>query len=132
MDNLALRTGDVIAIGRAIKAWPLPLLYVVDFDDDDAEKMRLLASAGAPGGRRRGLDQCNDARILARAAAKGGGVCEWDARAAGCGVGRLVARRAVALVMIADEVLGGWGSRRGGKSSLQPTCDVTSETKKLS
>ena len=122
----------MIAIGRAFKTWPLPLPYDVDFDDDDEEKMRLLASAGTPGGRRRGLDQCSDARILPRAAAKGGGVCERDARAAGCGVGRLVAGRAVALVMIADEVLGWWGSKSGGKSSLQPTCDVTSSTRRLS
>jgi hypothetical protein len=31
-----------------------------------------------------------------------------------------------ALVMIADEVLGGWGLlKESGKSSLQPKCDVT-------
>ncbi len=41
---------------------------------------------------------------------------ERDARAVGCGVGRLVAGRAFALVLIADEVLGGCGSRSGGKS----------------
>jgi hypothetical protein len=39
---VALQARDVLAIGRALKAWPLPLLHVVDVDDDDAEeKMRL-------------------------------------------------------------------------------------------
>ena len=54
----------------------------------------MLAIAGAPD-RRRGLDQHDDTRLVLRAAAKGGGVCEWDdARKAGCGVGRVVAGRA--------------------------------------
>jgi len=50
-----------------------------------ASKSRWQASAGAPGSGRR-LDQRDDARLLVRAAAKGGGVCERDARAAWCGV----------------------------------------------
>jgi len=56
--HVALQARDVLAIGRALKAWPLPLLHVVDFydfydeyDDDELsdeeehadaeEKMRL-------------------------------------------------------------------------------------------
>jgi hypothetical protein len=35
---VALLAGDVLAIGRALKAWPLPLLHVVDVEQ---EKMRL-------------------------------------------------------------------------------------------
>ena len=35
---MALLAGDVLAIGRALKAWPLPLLHVVDVEQ---EKMRL-------------------------------------------------------------------------------------------
>ncbi len=127
---VAFQARDVLAIGRALKAWPMPLLHDVDVDDDDdersedeladaEEKMRLstcwralglprarscrgenspehmLASARAPSsGRPRGLDRRDDARLLPRAAAKGCGVCERDALAAGCGVGRVVAGRA--------------------------------------
>jgi hypothetical protein len=55
--------------------------------------MRLSAcwQALGPGSR---LDQRDHARLLPRAPAKGGGVCERDALAAGCGVGRVVAGRA--------------------------------------
>ena len=64
------------------------------FSKYDKLSEHMLASAGAPGCRR-GLDQRDDARLLPRAAAKGGGVFERDdARAAGCGVGRVVAGRA--------------------------------------
>jgi len=60
------------------------------FSKYDKLSEHMLASAGAPGCRR-GLDQRDDARLLPRAAAKGGGVFERDdARAAGCGVGRVV------------------------------------------
>ena len=50
---VALQAGDVLAIGRALKAWPLPLLHVVDVynghllsreeHDDAKENLRLSA-----------------------------------------------------------------------------------------
>ena len=54
---VALRAGDVLAIGRALIAWPLPLLHDVEVDDDEAPRSsgglavgRLQANVG--GGRR--------------------------------------------------------------------------------
>ena len=127
VDLRAGDAGDVLAIGRALKARRI-LTYMHEVlaigqgagQQSTFEKARpraqglppapaprredapllnicfehMLASAGAPG-RRRGLDQRDDARLLPHAAAKSGGVCERDDEsAAGCGVGRVVARRA--------------------------------------
>jgi hypothetical protein len=68
--------------------------------------------AGAPGrGSRRGLDQRDNDRLLPRAVAKGGGVCERDVFAAAVTVGAASGVSWLdeqALMMIADEVLGGW------------------------
>jgi hypothetical protein len=36
---VALQARDVLAIGRALKAGPLPLLHVVDFYDDDDNEL---------------------------------------------------------------------------------------------
>jgi hypothetical protein len=54
---VAFRAGDVLAIGRALIAWPLPLLHDVEVDDDEAPRSsgglavgRLQANVG--GGRR--------------------------------------------------------------------------------
>jgi hypothetical protein len=80
----------------------------------------MLAIGGAPGSGRR-LDQRDDTRLLVRAAAKGGGVCQRDTRTAWCGVGRVVAGRAgsaQALVMIAGEVLVGWGLLKEWRQEL--------------
>jgi len=74
--------------------------------------------AGAPRSGRR-LDQRDDARLLARAAAKGGGVCQRS----GMHV-RLGATSGVSwldeqvLDMIADEVLGGWGLLKEWRQEL--------------
>jgi hypothetical protein len=131
--HVALQERDLLAIGRALKAWPLPLLHVVEVyhhsdwlncndeprfilseeEHADAEEnlrpSHMLASTGAPGSGRR-LDQRDDARLLARAAAKGGGVCQRSGMhvrlGATSGVSWLDEQ---ALDMIADEVLGGWG-----------------------
>jgi hypothetical protein len=92
---VALQAGDVLAIGLALKAWPLPLLH-------DVEGLLRLSTCwqamGLPGAAADEdwtvMDQRDDARLLPCAAAKGGGVRERDALAAGCCVGRVVAGRA--------------------------------------
>jgi hypothetical protein len=48
---VALRAGDVLAIGRAHKAWPLPLLHV-DVNNDNAEEKMRRAQAGERWGSR--------------------------------------------------------------------------------
>jgi len=53
------------------------------------------------------------ARFPPRAAAHGGSIWEWDARAAGGGVGGVAAGLRERGHMIADEVLGGWDLLKG-------------------
>jgi len=90
---------------------------ITQIDDDDPDYFHDAYSQ---------LDQRNDARPLPRAAAKGGSVCERDTEH-----GRLGAASGVSwldeqsLVMIADEVLGGWGRGTSSCCSFQPKCDVT-------
>ena len=79
----------------ARRALPSGRFNDVEVDDEGYEKMSLRTCWRAlRQRRRRGLDQRDDARLLPLAAAKGGGVRERDALAAGCGVGRVVAGRA--------------------------------------
>jgi hypothetical protein len=113
-----LQAGYVLAIGRALKAWPLPLLY-------DVEGIRLSTCWRALGLPAVAADEdwtntITLCRLLSRAAAKGGGVCERDALASGCGVGRAWLDEQ-ALVMIADEVLGVWSLLKEWRQELVAT-----------
>ncbi len=111
-NRVAIRTEDVLAVGRALRAWPLPLLR--DVQHDDAQ----------PGIR---LSTCWQALGLPAAAADWSNattleffrVQQHKVAAFASGMhARLGAASGVAgldeqtLVMIADEVLGGWGLLR--------------------
>ncbi len=120
--QVALQARDVLAIGRALKAWPLPLLHVVDFYDDDDNELSEEEHADAEEKMR--LSTCWRALGLPAAAADWTNAMTLDyfrvqqqkvaAFASGMHA-RLGAASGVscldeqALVMIADEVLGGWG-----------------------
>ena len=109
---VALRAEDVLAVGRALRAWPLPLLHDVQHDD-------------VHGGIR--LSTCWQALGLPAAAADWSNATTLEffrvqqhkmaAFASGMHA-RLGAASEVSrldeqtLVMIADEVLGGWGLLR--------------------
>jgi hypothetical protein len=129
----AVQARDVLAIGRAIKAWPLPLLHVVDFYDDidyhdelseeehtDAEEnLRLstcwralgLPAAAADWSTTMTIDYLRVQQQKVAAFARG-----MHARlGAASGVSRLDEQT---LVMIADEVLGGWGLLKEWRQEL--------------
>ena len=93
----ALQARDVLAIGRALKAWPLPLLHDVDFydvdiydDNDDEEKMRLSTCWRALGLPAEAADWTNAMTLdyLRVQQQKVAAFAAW------CGVGRVVAGRA--------------------------------------
>ena len=122
---VALQARDVLAIGRALKAWPLPLLRVVDVNLND-ENLRLstcwralgLPAAAAGWTNTMTLDYLRVQQQKVAAFASG---MHWRLGAAS-GVSWLDEQ---ALVMIADEVLGGWGRGTSSCCSFQPKCDVT-------
>ena len=104
----ALRAEDVLAIGRALKAWPLPLLR--DVQEDHARLSTCWQALGLPAA---AADWSNATTLeffrvqQHKMAAFASGM---HARlGAASGVSRLDEQT---LVMIADEVLGGWGLLR--------------------
>jgi hypothetical protein len=116
---VALQARDVLAIGRAIKAWPLPLLRVGDVDEDDVMHFRLstcwralgLPAAAAGWTNTMTLDYLRVQQQKVAAFASG-----MHARlGAASGVSWLDEQ---ALVMIADEVLGGWGLLKEWRQEL--------------
>jgi len=124
---VALQARDVLAIGRALKAWPLPLLRVVEVRVYDHEDLSEEEHADAEESLR--LSTCWRALGLPAAAAGWTNTMTLDylrvqqqkvaAFASGMHA-RLGAASGVswldeqALVMIADEVLGGWGLLNSG------------------
>jgi len=128
---VALQAGDVLAIGRALKAWPLPLLRVVEVFVDDYDELSEEEHADAEESLR--LSTCWRALGLPAAAAGWTNTMTLDylrvqqqkvaAFASGMHA-RLGAASGVswldeqALVMIADEVLGGWGLLKEWRQEL--------------
>jgi hypothetical protein len=128
---VALQARDVLAIGRALKAWPLPLLRVVEVFVDDYEELSEEEHADAEENLR--LSTCWRALGLPAAAAGWTNTMTLDylrvqqqkvaAFASGMHA-RLGAASGVswldeqALVMIADEVLGGWGLLKEWRQEL--------------
>jgi hypothetical protein len=128
---VALQAQDVLAIGRALKAWPLPLLHVVDAysnDDDELseeeladaeEKMRLstcwrtlglpTAAADWTNAMTLGYFRVQQQKVTAFASGM------HSRLGAASGVSWLDEQ---ALVMIADEVLGGWGLLKEWRQEL--------------
>ena len=118
---VALQARDVLAIGRALKAWTLPLLHVVDVGeaDDAEEKMRLstcwralgLPAAAADWSNAMTIDYLRVQQQKVAAFASG-----MHARlGAASGVSWLDEQ---ALEIIADEVLGGWGLLKEWRQEL--------------
>ena len=110
-----LRAEDVLAIGRALRAWPLPLLRDVHYiiDDDAQEGIRLSTCWQALGLPAAAADWSNATTLeffrvqQRKVAAFASGM---HARlGAASEVSRLDEQT---LVMIADEVLGGWSLLR--------------------
>jgi hypothetical protein len=128
---VALQARDVLAIGRALKAWPLPLLRVVEVCVCDYEELSEVEHADAEESVR--LSTCWRALGLPAAAAGWTNTMTLDylrvqqqkvaAFASGMHA-RLGAASGVswldeqALVMIADEVLGGWGLLKEWRQEL--------------
>ena len=128
---VALQAEDVLAIGRALKAWPLPLLRVVEVCVYDYEELSEEEHADAEENLR--LSTCWRALGLPAAAAGWTNTMTLDylrvqqqkvaAFASGMHA-RLGAASGVswldeqALVMIADEVLGGWGLLKEWRQEL--------------
>jgi hypothetical protein len=121
--HVALQARDVLAIGRALQAWPLPLLHFVDVGeaDDAEEKMRLSTCWRALGLPAEAADEdWTNAMTLdyfrvqqQKVAAFASGM---HARlGAASGVSWLDEQ---ALEMIADEVLGGWGLLKEWRQEL--------------
>jgi hypothetical protein len=113
-----LRAGDVLAIGRALRAWPLPLLHV--------EKMRLfLTCVVSTCWRALGLpaadEEWTNAMTLDCFRAQQQKVAAFSS---GMMHARLGAASGVswldeqALVMIAVELLGGWGLLKEWRQGL--------------
>ena len=108
---VALRAEDVLEIGRALRAWPLPLLHTVKYDHLSAQfGIRLssswqelaLPAAGADWTNAATLDFFRLQQQKVAAFASGMHVR--------LGASSVVSRlHEQILVMIADEVLGGWG-----------------------
>ena len=129
----AVQARDVLAIGRALKAWPLPLLHVVDFYDDIDYHDELSEEEHADAEENLRLSTCWRALGLPAAAADWSNAMTIDylrvqqqkvaafasgmhARlGAASGVSRLDEQT---LVMIADEVLGGWGLLKEWRQEL--------------
>jgi hypothetical protein len=129
--HVALQARDVLAIGRVLKAWPLPLLHVVDVYDDDKNGLSEEEHADAEENLR--LSKCWRALGLPAAAADWTNAMTLDylrvqqQKVAAFASGmhsRLGAASGVswldeqALVMIADEVLGGWGLHKEWRQEL--------------
>ena len=128
---VALQARDVLAIGRALKAWPLPLLRVFEVFVYDHEELSEEEHADAEENLR--LSTCWRALGLPAAAADWSTTMTIDylrvqqqkvaAFASGMHA-RLGAASGVswldeqALVMIADEVLGGWGLLKEWRQEL--------------
>jgi hypothetical protein len=135
--NVALQARDVLAIGRALKAWPLPLLNVVEVYDwlncNDELSFVLSEEEHADAEENLRLSTCWRALGLPAAAADWSNAMTLDylrvqqqkvaAFASGMHA-RLGAASGVswldeqALVMIADEVLGGWGLLKEWRQEL--------------
>jgi len=111
--RVGLRAEDVLAVGRALRAWPLPLLRDLQDDDDAQRGMRLGTCWQELGLPAAGADWTNATTLhffllqQQKVAAFASGMHA-----------RLGAASAVsqldehALAMIADAVLGGWGLRK--------------------
>jgi hypothetical protein len=118
---VALQARDVLAIGRALKAWPLSLLHVNVDDDDAEENVRLstywrelglpAAAADEDWTNAMTLDYFRVQKQKVAAFASG----MHSRLGAASGVSRLDEQ---ALVMIADEVMGGWGLRKEWRQEL--------------
>ena len=110
---VALQAGDVLAIGRALKAWPLPLLHDVEGLLRLSTCWRALGLPAAAAGwtNTMTLDYLRVQQQKVAAFASG-----MHARlGAASGVLWLDEQ---ALVMIADEVLGGWGLLKEWRQEL--------------
>ena len=112
---VALQAGDVLAIGRALKAWPLPLLHDVEGLLRLSTCWRALGLPGAAADEdwtnATTLDYFRVQQQKVAAFASG-----MHARlGAASGVSWLDEQ---ALVMIADEVLGGWGLLKEWRQEL--------------
>ena len=116
---MALRAEDVLAIGRALRAWPLPLL--LDVQDDHARYGIRLSTCWQALGLPAAAADWSNATTLEflrvqqhKVAAFASGM---HARlGAASGVSRLDEQT---LVLIADEVLGGWGLLREWREQEQ-------------
>ena len=112
---VALQAGDVLAIGRALKAWPLPLLHDVEGLLRLSTCWRALglpaAAADEDWTNATTLDYFRVQQQKVAAFASG---MHWRLGAAS-GVSWLDEQ---ALVMIADEVLGGWGLLKEWRQEL--------------
>ena len=112
---VALQAGDVLAIGRALKAWPLPLLHDVGGLLRLSTCWRALGLPGAAADE----DWTNATtldyfRVQQQKVAAFASGMHWRLGAAS-GVSWLDEQ---ALVMIADEVLGGWGLLKEWRQEL--------------
>ena len=112
---VALQAGDVLAIGRALKAWPLPLLHDVEGLLRLSTCWRALGLPGAAADE----DWTNATtldyfRVQQQKVAAFASGMHWRLGAAS-GVSWLDEQ---ALVMIADEVLGGWGLLKEWRQEL--------------
>ena len=112
---VALQAGDVLAIGRALKAWPLPLLHDVEGHLRLSTCWRALGLPGAAADE----DWTNATtldyfRVQQQKVAAFASGMHWRLGAAS-GVSWLDEQ---ALVMIADEVLGGWGLLKEWRQEL--------------
>jgi len=110
-DQLPLRTEDVLAVGRALRAWPLPLLLDVRLGGADLSScwqalgLPVWAAFAPVWSNARTLEFFREQQHKVAAFASG-----MHARlGAASGVSGLDEQT---LVMIADEVLGGWGLLR--------------------
>ena len=112
---VALQARDVLAIGRALKAWPLPLLHDVEGLLRLSTCWRALGLPGAAADE----DWTNATtldyfRVQQQKVAAFASGMHWRLGAAS-GVSWLDEQ---ALVMIADEVLGGWGLLKEWRQEL--------------
>ena len=117
---------DVVAIGCALKAWPLPLLrhfeldFDVEYEDDNQVAHSLFSTCWQALGLPEAAADWTDAMILDffsvqhhKVAAFASGM-HWRLGAAS-GVSWLDEQ---ALVMIANEILGGWGLLKEWRQEL--------------
>jgi hypothetical protein len=118
---VALQAGDVLAIGRALKAWPLPLLCDFVLHDVEGWSLRLSTCWQALGLPAAAADEdwtnattLDYFRVQQQKVAAFASGMHWRLGAAS-GVSWLDEQ---ALVMIADEVLGGWGLLKEWRQEL--------------